>query len=155
MINYEDVVFAFAQHGDKLPREGISKVLKVGLPGLHIILRVLDEEERPSIRRWAIECIGSYQDVRSADILRKFSRSDYMTERLHTVIAIRNNNRLDMLDILEELALTDSSGGVRVNALSAILKLDASKAKSIAEQMTSDEKSYIRVAANKIINSSK
>lgn len=151
MISYEEAIIAFSQHGDKLPREAIVKILEGGISGLETVIRVLDEQKRPSVRRWAIECIGAYAGAESVNILKIASNSKYMTERLHTIITIRNNIRLDALDILEKLAISDPSGGVRLNAFSALLVLDLPRGQLIAEHLANDEKAYIRKSASKAI----
>lgn len=149
-MNTNEIIAVFRQHGDKKQRALITKLKKEGKKSLHQLQEIYYGQNPTSVKRWAIEALGSFPPSDVLKTLQSALKSSFMTIRLHAMIAIYHLGNHKNAKVIRPL-LKDISGGIRLNALEILIEYKPKWLKSELKKMVIDEKVYIRNKAKKIL----
>lgn len=149
-MNTQAIISVFRQHGDKKQQALIAKLKKEGKKSLRQLLEIYEGENPPSVKRWAIEALGSFPERDVIKTLKSALKSPFMTIRLHAMTAIYQLGNSKNAKLLRPL-LKDESGGIRMNALEILNVYQPKWFKTELKKLANDEKSYIRNKAKKIL----
>lgn len=151
-MNTQAIISVFRQHGDKKQQALIAQLKKDGKKSLRQLQEIYAGEYPPSVKRWAIEALGSFPARDVIKTLKSALKSPHMTIRLHAMVAIYHLGDSKNAKLLRPL-LKDESGGIRINALEILTVYRPKWLKLELLKLANDEKTYIRNKVKKILNS--
>lgn len=114
------IVSIFSQHGDKKQRALITHLKKEGKKSLRQLQEIYKGQNPTSVKRWAVEALGSLQSKDVLKTLKSALKNPAMTIRLHAMIAIYHLGDSGNAKLIRPL-LKDESGGIRMNALEILI----------------------------------
>ena len=149
-ITVEQIVDVFRQHGDLKQRKLIQRLKKSGVSTYPLVRSICIGDYPPSIKRWAMEALGTYGRRLTLPLLRSALQSPHMSVRLHAILGIDSLDDPSLAGYIRPL-LKDESGGIRVNALTSVARMKPRWLRTAATNAIEDEKKYVRHLARQII----
>jgi HEAT repeat protein len=144
------LVAIFARPGEHEQRRALDELSADWAGGQSLLIRVFDTQQKPSIKRWAVEGLCAFQTDEAVDRIRTSFADKHMTVRLHSVSGIRRRLRYEFIPDLV-LLLSDPSPAIRLNVLQTLVAMDFNLAKVHLVKGLRDEKAYVRAFAAKAL----
>lgn len=148
-INIETAAKMLNVPGEVEPYKNLKKILKAD-NSYDILISLSEPAHKPSVRRWAIEGLATFENPKVSKCLKQSLKDEFMTVRLHAVRAIWSRNKTPELKALIPL-LDDESGGIRLNVLEVLGRRRYKGIDGKIKKMMKDEKNYIRKKAKDIL----
>lgn len=136
------LIAVFVDDGEHAQHQAIAILRTLGTPAFEQLL-ITAKSPKPSIRRWAVEAIGGFSDRRAFPALRSAAADTHTSVRHHAIHGLRVRRHPRSAEVLIPL-LRDEGGGVRVNAVMALVDLGARSAGPALLAAAGDGKWYVR-----------
>lgn len=127
--------------GDTAAEKVIAALAKIGKPALPFLRAAAKDTANPRIRKWSLQALGSFGEKKDAILLIEALKEDRMTVRLH---AVKGLARLGMGAEPIAKLLKDESGGIRVNALYALMVIGDVSVLPEIRKCLKDSEWYVR-----------
>lgn len=127
--------------GDLAAEKVIAALAKIGKPALPFLRIAAQDEANPRIRKWALQALGSLGDKKDAPLLIAALKEERMTVRLH---AVKGLARLQLGAAPIAKLLKDESGGIRLNALYALMAIGDVSVLPEIRKCLKDSEWYVR-----------
>lgn len=151
----DELISKLDTSSDKIAESVITQLVKIGSQAVPKLLNAATKESKPRIRKWSLQALGAIGDRKAGSLLIKALDDKRMTVKLHAIRGLsRMNYRRAAKDIsrmIKDISrmIKDTSGGIRVNAIDALVCLRAKSVGAILVQSLQDQQWYVRQHAAK------
>lgn len=130
--------------GDIAAEKVIQKLCAIGKECVPPLIAAARNEELPNhARQWSLLALGAIGDLRGAPVLLEALRHRNMPMRLQALKGLRRMRLKKASGRIAKL-LSDSSGGIRVNAISALAELGDARSGAGVIKALKDPQWYVR-----------
>lgn len=129
--------------GDITAENVIGELVAIGKTAVPALMRAAKDIRAPRIRKWALQALGSIGDKRAAPLLLEALLDDRMTVKLHSIKGLSKMRYKNGAIPISKL-LKDKSGGIRVNALYALVEIGDRSVLPKIRKCLSDPQWYVR-----------
>jgi HEAT repeat protein len=145
------IVSVFACPGEKAQLALIARLARDQERSLPLLMSLIDAAYPAAIQRWAVEGLGAINDSAVVRPIVAALKSPHMTVRLHAIRAIQRRGERRLARYLRRL-MDDDSGGIRMNALQALVALSPRWIAEVLIAAQEDAKYYVRRYAARALN---
>ncbi|WP_374080345.1 HEAT repeat domain-containing protein [Bdellovibrio bacteriovorus] len=129
---------------DKAAEKIITKLVGVGKGAIPRLMEAAKNDQKPRIQKWALQALGAIGDKRAAPLLLNALDDERMTVRLHALRGLGKMKYKKGTKKISVLLLNDESGGIRVNALYALMAIKDPSILPQIQKSLSDPQWYVR-----------